>query len=218
MLRNESLVEITDGKKYGINDMVKAGTGGCAGCSKCCETMSDTIVLSPYDIWNLEMGTGRDFNQMVDNIIELKVHDGIILPNMKSSENGCVMLQGGRCSIHSNRPDFCRLFPLGRLYEGDTFSYVMQVNQCDKASVKVKIKKWIDMPDYEAYSEYIIRWHGIIRVTASKAAERANDAEFCRKMLTTLLTLFYQQSYKNKDFYVEFDRRVVKYSEEFLSR
>lgn len=211
MLRTESLEEITDGKKYTINDMVKAGTGGCAGCSHCCETMADTIVLSPYDIWNLELGTGKDFNGMVDTIIELKVHDGIILPNMKSDSNGCVMLKSGRCTIHRNRPDFCRLFPLGRLYEGDSFSYIMQVNQCDRASVKVKVKKWIDVPYYEYYSAYIMKWHGIIRIVAEKSARPDADPMKVKEMLTTLLTLFYQQSYKGRDFYSEFDRRAEEY-------
>ena len=217
MLRNEALEDITDGKKYGINDMVKAGTGGCAGCSKCCETMADTIVLSPYDIWNLEIGTGNSFDRMVDKIIELKVHDGIILPNMKSNNGICVMLSAGRCIVHKNRPDFCRLFPLGRLYEGDRFTYVLQTNQCDKAPVKVKVKKWIDTPDYDYYADYIVKWHGIIREVAKIAADPSADKEMSRKMLTTLLTLFYQQSYKGKDFFYEFDRRTAVFSETFLN-
>jgi len=217
MLRKESLEEITDGRKYGINDMVKAGTGGCAGCSKCCETMADTIVLSPLDVYNLELATKLSFEKMLNNIIELTVHDGIILPNMKNHDGACVMLENGRCSVHSGRPDFCRLFPLGRLYEGDDFSYIMQVGQCDKASVKVKVKKWIDTPDYDLHSYYIRKWHGIIRRTASIVAEPGSDPEKNRKMLTTLLTLFYQQPYLNINrFYIEFDMRADKYCNEYF--
>lgn len=213
MLRTESLEEITDGKKYGINDMVKAGTGGCNGCSKCCETMADTIVLGPYDVMNLEIGTGKSFEELMVDTIELKLHDGIILPNMKSHDGTCVMLESGRCSIHANRPDFCRLFPLGRLYEDDSFSYVMQINQCDKASVKVKVKKWIDTEDYEKYSAYVLRWHGLIRTAANKCAGCANDADKVRNIMTSLLALFYQQKFECVDFYSEFEKRVVMFSQ-----
>lgn len=211
MLRTESLEEITDGKKYGINDMVKAGTGGCAGCSHCCETMADTIVLSPYDIWNLEKETGRSFEQLVDTCIELNLHDGIILPNMKAVNGACVMLQDGRCSIHKSRPDFCRLFPLGRLYENGSFSYIMQVNQCDKASVKVKVKKWIDTPDYEEYSHFVLKWHDIIRTTSDKCAANAGDAAKVKELMMGLLALFYQKNYEN-DFFREFNERAIAFA------
>lgn len=211
MLRTESLEEITDGKKYGINDMVKAGTGGCAGCSHCCETMADTIVLSPYDIWNLEKETGRSFEQLVDTCIELNLHDGIILPNMKAVNGACVMLQDGRCSIHKSRPDFCRLFPLGRLYENGSFSYIMQVNQCDKASVKVKVKKWIDTPDYEEYSHFVLKWHDIIRTTSDKCAANAEDAAKVKELMMGLLALFYQKNYEN-DFFREFNERAIAFA------
>ena len=211
MLRTESLEEITDGKKYGINDMVKAGTGGCAGCSHCCETMADTIVLSPYDIWNLEKETGRSFEQLVDTCIELNLHDGIILPNMKAVNGACVMLQDGRCSIHKSRPDFCRLFPLGRLYENGSFSYIMQVNQCDKASVKVKVKKWIDTPDYEEYSHFVLKWHDIIRTTSGKCAANAGDAAKVKELMMGLLALFYQKNYEN-DFFREFNERAIAFA------
>lgn len=211
MLRTESLEEITDGKKYGINDMVKAGTGGCAGCSHCCETMADTIVLSPYDIWNLEKETGRSFEQLVDTCIELNLHDGIILPNMKAVNGACVMLQDGRCSIHKSRPDFCRLFPLGRLYENGSFSYIMQVNQCDKASVKVKVKKWIDTPDYEEYSHFVLKWHDIIRTTSDKCAANAGDVAKVKELMMGLLALFYQKNYEN-DFFREFNERAIAFA------
>lgn len=214
MLRTESLEEITDGKKYSVNDMVKAGTGGCAGCSHCCETMADTIVLSPMDVFNLEKATGKSFEGLVDTCLELKIHDGIILPNMKSDNGVCVMLKDKRCTIHAERPDFCRLFPLGRLYEDDTFSYIMQINQCDKASVKVKVKKWIDTPDYERYSKYILRWHGIIKKSAAKAAQ---EPDRCKDIMMSLLQRFYQVSFVNdSDFYEEFDARADLFIKEVL--
>ena len=41
MKRNVSLEEISDGKLYTSNDMVKADCGDCQGCSACCHGMGD---------------------------------------------------------------------------------------------------------------------------------------------------------------------------------
>ena len=36
MERNIDMKEVSDGKLYTSNDMVKADCGGCEGCSACC--------------------------------------------------------------------------------------------------------------------------------------------------------------------------------------
>ena len=50
MLREIDLSEISDGKLYTGNDMVKADCRGCAGCSSCCQGMGSSIILDPLDI------------------------------------------------------------------------------------------------------------------------------------------------------------------------
>ena len=56
MKRNIDIKEISDGKLYGPNDMVKADCRGCEGCSACCHGMGTSIVLTPLDIYRLESG------------------------------------------------------------------------------------------------------------------------------------------------------------------
>ena len=51
MLRDIDLNEISDGRLYTANDMVKADCMGCQGCSSCCQGMGDSIVLDPYDMY-----------------------------------------------------------------------------------------------------------------------------------------------------------------------
>lgn len=214
MLRSEDLSEITDGKKYGLNDMVRADAMGCKGCSKCCETMADTIVLGPIDIYRLSRATKTDFNGLLAGSIELNMQDGIILPNIKSSAGGCVFLKDKRCSIHSERPDFCRLFPLGRLYENGDFTYILQVNECDMPRSKVKVKKWIDTPDYDKNAAYIIKWHDIITGVREKVCQ---GLESSKSLLMMVLKVFYQDPYDiNSDFYEQFNARVDIF-EEFIN-
>ena len=53
MERNVRMEDISDGKLYSSNDMVKADTGNCQGCSACCRGMGKSIILDPFDIYQL---------------------------------------------------------------------------------------------------------------------------------------------------------------------
>ena len=47
MERNVEIDKISDGKRYGANDLVKVGCDDCRGCSACCHGMGDSIVTRP---------------------------------------------------------------------------------------------------------------------------------------------------------------------------
>lgn len=56
MERMIDLKEISDGRLYTAEDMVKADCQDCKGCSACCRGMGSSIILDPYDIYQLELG------------------------------------------------------------------------------------------------------------------------------------------------------------------
>ncbi len=167
MIRECTLEEISDGRTYGLNDMVKADTGNCQGCHKCCTGMGSSIVLDPFDIWQMKRGLGKSFQELInEGKIELNMVDGLILPNLKMNEaDRCSFLdESGRCSIHSMRPGICRIFPLGRVYEEDGFKYFLQKNECVKEQrAKIKVKKWIDTSNIERNQKFILEWHNFIK-------------------------------------------------------
>ena len=49
MIRNEKLEDISDGRLYDANDMVKAYCDECKGCHACCTGMGSSIILDPLD-------------------------------------------------------------------------------------------------------------------------------------------------------------------------
>ena len=187
MLRECTLEDISDGRVYGLNDMVKADTGSCQGCHKCCTGMGSSIVLDPYDVWQLKLGLGKSFQELLnDGRIELNMVDGLILPNIRMGEGDrCTFLDAeGRCSIHKNRPGICRIFPLGRVYSDDGFQYFIQKDECVKANrAKVKVRKWIDTDNVEENQKFIADWHsfirsvgnGMIKLRDSGRGEQIND-------------------------------------------
>ena len=102
MKRNVSLAEISDGRLYKANDMVKADCGGCNGCSRCCHGMGNSIILDPYDVYRMTTGMGKSMQELLAASVELNVVDGVILPNLKmqGTKEACAYLdEEGRCSI-----------------------------------------------------------------------------------------------------------------------
>ena len=167
MNREMDMAEVSDGKLYGLDDMVKADCAGCEGCHACCTGMGTSVVLDPFDAYRMTAGTGKTFEALLAGPLELNVVDGIILPNLKMAgeEEACSFLdQNGRCRIHAYRPGICRLFPLGRIYGDGGFKYFLQVYECAKETrAKVKVKKWIDMPEPKRYDEFVCTWHYFLK-------------------------------------------------------
>lgn len=212
MERQIDLNEISDGKKYGLEDMVRADCAGCAGCSACCQGMGTSVVLDPFDVFRLEAGTGQKFEALLSNCLELNVVDGIILPNLKmSGESGaCAFLnKEGRCSIHAHRPGICRIFPLGRLYEDGSFQYILQVHECRNGQrSKVKVKKWIDTPDVKRYDSYISRWHYFLKAL-QKLAREDEDGSVAKTVSMYVLKQFYLTGFDpDRDFFEQAELRI----------
>ena len=214
MKRNIDMNEISDGKLYDLNDMVKADCNDCKGCSACCRGMGQSIILDPLDIYRLTCGLKMGFEELLLNAIELNVFDGIILPNLKMSkeQDACFFLNHeGRCSIHEFRPGICRLFPLGRYYENHDFKYFLQVHECANTNkTKVKVKKWIDTPDLEKNREFINLWHDFVENTQNTIMQVANE-ELAKKIDLFVLQQFYIEPYGlTDDFYEQFKGRLEK--------
>ena len=162
--------------------------------------------------------------------ISLSVFDGLTLPHLSMGKNGaCLFLdENERCSIHSFRPGFCRLFPLGRIYDDKGgFSYFLQTKECIKANrSKVKINKWLGIPNLSEYEKYILKWHEITEkysgevmkmmsgtsdgaADGTEAATEKDGTEKAGKANMRLLQLFYLMPYDlDRDFYSQFEERA----------
>lgn len=213
MIRECSLEDISDGRTYGLNDMVKADTGNCEGCYQCCTGMGNSIVLDPYDVWLLKVRLQKRFQDLLDGgEIELNMVDGLILPNLRMGERDrcsflrpnlqtdeargtdCAKTAAYRCGIYEFRPGLCRLFPLGRVYEGKEFQYFLQKDACKRTGrAKVKVKKWIDTGHIEENQRFILDWHGFIRETGDKmkALKRSGRGDILNELAMYVLNEFY---------------------------
>lgn len=208
----QDLNQISDGKIYSSNDMVRAACHDCEGCHACCVEMGDSVVLDPYDVWRLEKGLGKSFEELLTFALELHVAEGLILPNvrMAGEEERCVFLnEEGRCSIHPHRPGLCRVFPLGRIYEDEGVRYFLQANACQKTDrTKVKVDRWLDTPQLKKYEGFLVRWHAFRRALEQQLAKMQDEGEV-KTLNMFVLNQFFVKAYDTeRDFYEQFEERM----------
>ena len=197
---------------YNSNDLAKLGCNECSGCNECCRGMGQSIVLDPYDIFQLEKVTGANFAQLMQEKIELHVEDGLILPSLKmqSGTDACGFLnQDGRCRIHDYRPGLCRLFPLGRNYDENGLRYFLLEDACRiQNRTKVKIKKWLGVGALSQYEKFLTAWHDLRKEIQVQIMERQSDT-YTQGVNVKMLEIFYQKPYDiRQDFYVQFEERM----------
>lgn len=221
MLRDKGIEEIYDGHFYTPDDMVPVGCSDCAGCSACCRNTADTIILDPFDMYMLSKGTGKAFRDMIEKEIEIRLVDGLILPNLMQHHEGtgkeaaaedcCPFLSSaGRCTIHPYRPGMCRLYPMGRYYweDGSGFTYILQKDECTgREKTPVLLRDWLDVRDLPRYEAFVQDWHDF-KKSAEKAGtiltERSRDS-----VARYILQIFFVHPYlTDKDFYPQYDARM----------
>lgn len=198
-------------KLYGINDMARVDCAGCGGCSQCCRGMGDTVVLDPLDIYRLSGRLGRSFDALLEDCVGLHVEEGMILPHllMTGEKDCCVFLnEGGRCSIHEDRPGLCRIFPLGRSYEEGSLRYFL-LEECPKEGrQKIKIRKWLDTPELQKNQQFLMDWHKLRRALQERMGR---EPEKRKEYNLFMLRLFFSKPYvREADFYSQFAERYAE--------
>ena len=206
------LNEISDGKLYDIEDMVKADTCGCNGCSDCCKDVGDLVVLTPFDIYEMTTYLNTDFDKLLGDKILLRENNKITLPYLKMQDKNknCSFLdKNGRCTIHSKRPNICRLFPLGRVYQDNDFKYFLQVDNCPEEELKdVKVADWINIENYNENKKFILEWYKFIKALTFRLKFVRDEKEIAH-INEILLDNFYRVKIDN-DFYKSFEELLPK--------
>ena len=204
---------------YGSNELVKVGCGDCKGCHACCQGMGESILLDPYDFYQLQLATELGFAQLMQDKIALTVEEGVILPHLKMQEktDACAFLnEEGRCSIHAYRPGLCRLFPLGRNYDEQGLRYFLLEDACQiKNRTKIKVKKWLEIPALSQYEEFLTEWHALRKELMAFAEQNGVAEEQSKRVNLRFLEVFFGQPYTlEEDFYTQYAKRQDLYRRE----
>ncbi|MGL4363054.1 MAG: YkgJ family cysteine cluster protein [Cellulosilyticaceae bacterium] len=206
----KTLEGISDGKLYDYDDIVNADTRGCNGCYTCCHQIGDLVELTPFDVYEMTTYLNETFDMLCDKKIALQKNNKLMLPYLKmvGERQQCSFLnEKGRCSIHGQRPNICRLFPLGRVYENDNFKYFLQVGTCVMNDLSpIKVSDWIGIKDYDENKKFIIEWYKLLKALQFRLKFVYDEEERCQ-LNDYLIKTFYNLDVKeNETFYEAFIR------------
>ena len=205
---------MTDYTRYfSAGDMARIACRDCEGCGECCRGMGDTVVLDPYDAYQLAYGLGKPFAGLIGSEAELHAENGIVLPHlaMKGSPPACSFLgEDGRCRIHAFRPGICRLYPLARKYTGDGVKYFILPDACKgRALSKIRIRSWLGIPDLSDYERFKSDWFRFL--SAAEEAALKEENENARKEISLfVLETFYLKPYDGDSFYTLAENRMKR--------
>ena len=75
----------------------------------------------------------------------------------------------------------------------------------------------MDVPDYDKNKEFLITWHYFLNDMEALMKEKADD-NFSKQCCLLILRLFYMNPYdKDRDFYQQFDERLIKMKRSFAA-
>ena len=71
---------------------------------------------------------------------------------------------------------------------------------------KIRIKKWLDIPDLPRYEDYVCSWHYLL-MDLQTHIERAGDESYQKQVSMYVLQNFYLTPYPEEGFYEAFQER-----------
>lgn len=92
----------------------------CQLCGECCRHIADGIMLEPMDVYRLarHLRERGDLIAGTEDMLAQYAHASwladnfpIFLLNTVGTQDACVFLRDGRCSVYEARPRVCRLYP-----------------------------------------------------------------------------------------------------------
>ena len=159
---------LADYDRLGPDDKFKFSCNPGVSCyNRCCGDVN--IFLSPYDVLRMKKRLGMNSTEFLDKYVMLPVQKDmqtpIVLLKMNDDENKtCPMLGEEGCTIYSDRPWPCRMYPLGLAaskdtpdgWRGDRFYFLLQEDVCKgfEEGKEWTVREWMDDQGIDDYDEW----------------------------------------------------------------
>ena len=153
----EEFLQTIEKNKLGMEDTFKFG---CKQCGACCRKRSAPIAITSVDLYNIAKATGLHPMDALIEFTECLPGPESKLPVLYLKERmdgSCKLLRNGKCSVQQDKPVVCRVFPLGRLSDGKTFTYFTQ-GACEGEGREIRLKDWLEEFNLPALDEACILW------------------------------------------------------------
>ena len=151
---------------------------GCKQCGCCCRNREELITVTGYDIYNIAKGMSISAAEAAMKYCTISPGQTSALPIAHLNQRldgSCSLLRKGLCMVQKNKPIACRLYPVGRYYDGKEQRYFRQgAGTCTGFGKEIKLKDCLtefDIPTLDKASEI---WNGFI-IAASFYARKLKE-------------------------------------------
>lgn len=137
---------------------------GCKQCGNCCRSREEPIILMGYDVYNMAQSLNLSPTDTLVKYTECVLGTDSNLPVVILKERldgSCSLLRKGKCSIQEDKPMVCRIYPLGRFFDGKQFKYIRQ-NACKGDGTPVKVIDWLTSFKVLEQEEDALLWHDML--------------------------------------------------------
>jgi len=148
---------IDNEKKLGLEDTFNFSCHPGLSCfNMCCRSL--TLILMPYDIVRLKNCLGITSTEFLEKYTEWHVGAATGLPvvTLKSENGACPFVTEKGCSVYSDRPASCRLYPLVRMRSREEeYYHVVYEDFCEghKQQKEWTVREWIENQGVKVYNE-----------------------------------------------------------------
>ncbi|MBW1916081.1 MAG: YkgJ family cysteine cluster protein [Deltaproteobacteria bacterium] len=129
---------------------------GVSCFTKCCQDIN--IVLTPYDVLRIKNGLAISSDEFLDRYTLIIPKENLLIPivvlHMNETDKKCPFVTDTGCSIYSDRPWPCRMYPLDMNNDG-TYRLITNDSHClglKEESTKI-ISSWLEGQEIDPYEE-----------------------------------------------------------------
>lgn len=225
-------------KQYGPNttilDTDEKFKFTCVACGDCCKnrTGQNSIILSPYDIFNLKKNLGLSLSELYKKHLVFNIGSSSGMPMFYlgekttiRNESLCTFLKkegtNYKCSVHKFKPVVCSVYPLGRVVSVDLKSkekqleYIFLGGECsnkNKENIHYNtINEWVN--DKEITEKIFIDFSdaitSLLDIIKMNKWEQSNVPQNTKDQLIDFTINFLYDNYDtNKDFLIQFNENI----------
>ena len=160
---------LPEGPRLGPDDAFAFSCDPGVSCYRCC--CSDVnIFLTPYDVLRLKNRLGLTSSEFLRRHalvqIQREMKTPVVLLRMGDDpDRTCPFLGEEGCTLYSDRPWPCRMYPLGLAagrdtpdgWRGERFYFLLEEEECrgfDEATREWTVREWIDDQEIDAWDRW----------------------------------------------------------------
>ena len=107
----------------------------CQMCGNCCRNRSESILLSGTDTFRIAKQLEMSVPEAIDKYTTFGIGKDSKLPLLylrERPDGSCSLLRKGKCTVQSEKPAVCAIYPRGRMVidKDQHYSYFTQPNYC----------------------------------------------------------------------------------------